>query len=716
MKHILIFIFFSLSFALFGQNDTHPNFTQSQLDSALKGTKYIDIPSHFNSNGDKNTWDIDLKDLGDVINGKSNPSQIIALQDTTGCTSWTSASTNFQTDMPTADSLLFITINGINYPINLPMDDGSTGSIPPATAALMQTAIGNAITSAGYSATTSVGASGIFTNITYQLTAGNSPLTIQYTIKTGGFYNNLVIAKSVPYNCTYTNRPIKPTDTQLAVNTCPAITLAYSEGDLDTLRVYDCNTNDWRIVGAEHDYNYSLSPLIVGVDTTGFILNKNGIPQDTVLLCSGGGNTVVDTRLQLSVANDSLKVEVIDVATNVVLSTSYFDDVINKVDTTKWELGGNTLSLPKYFGTKTNTNIPLLLNNVNVGEFRTSDSFVNNAGTGLATSGNPRIRFGTSNYTDDDAAILIHRKIDGNLLFSHAIRDESEFETDGPGAYTPFDAAFTFKGNTPSVNHMGAFQSRNNYANSGTLNAMYSLTSRFNLNGGLVENLYDMYMFPIYGANQTYNNRYGVFMEYHTQPNTYFLYSAGPSPSYLGGVLQTAGDIISTGNISANNVWSNNGFNSTGLGIGARTASTAGFYQTLIGHNAGTNLTASATLFNTYIGASSGFTGTTVNRNTYIGAYAGYLSTGSDNIFIGKDAGYNELGSNKLYISNSNTSTPLLGGDFSTQELKIGGVQQFSVQYPTSGAGVTNGSIFYGTDGGLYFKGGSGTVTLVAAP
>lgn len=332
MKHILIFIFFSLSFALFGQNDTHPNFTQSQLDSALNGTKQVEIPSHFNSNGDKNTWDINLKDLGDVIKSQSNPSQIIALQDTSGCTSWTSASTNFQTDMPTADSLLFITINGINYTINLPMDDGSTGSIPPAIAALMQTAIGNAITSAGYSATTSVGASGIFTNITFQLTAGNSPLTIQYTIKTGGFYNNLVIAKSVPYNCTYTNRAIKPTDTQLAVNTCPAITLAYSEGNLDTLRVYDCNTNDWRIVGAEHDYNYSLSPLIVGVDTTGFILNKNGVPQDTVLLCSGGGNTVVDTRLQLSVANDSLKVEVIDVATNVVLSTSYFDDIINKPD------------------------------------------------------------------------------------------------------------------------------------------------------------------------------------------------------------------------------------------------------------------------------------------------------------------------------------------------------------------------------------------------
>lgn len=38
---------------------------------------------------------------------------------------------------------------------------------------------------------------------------------------------------------------------------------------------------------------------------------------------------------------------------------------------------------------------------------------------------------------------------------------------------------------------------------------------------------------------------------------------------------------------------------------------------------------------------------------------------------------------------------------------------QLSKQFATSGAGVSNGSIFYGTDGALYYKGGSGTVTLI---
>ena len=53
--------------------------------------------------------------------------------------------------------------------------------------------------------------------------------------------------------------------------------------------------------------------------------------------------------------------------------------------------------------------------------------------------------------------------------------------------------------------------------------------------------------------------------------------------------------------------------------------------------------------------------------NTAIGERAGYsLVTGSSNVFLGYNAGYYELGSNKLYIANSNTTTPLIYGDFST--------------------------------------------------
>jgi hypothetical protein len=57
-----------------------------------------------------------------------------------------------------------------------------------------------------------------------------------------------------------------------------------------------------------------------------------------------------------------------------------------------------------------------------------------------------------------------------------------------------------------------------------------------------------------------------------------------------------------------------------------------------------------------------------------IGRFAGYHNIiGNNNVFLGSGAGYNETGSNKLYISNSNTSTPLIYGEFDNQYLEING-------------------------------------------
>ena len=45
--------------------------------------------------------------------------------------------------------------------------------------------------------------------------------------------------------------------------------------------------------------------------------------------------------------------------------------------------------------------------------------------------------------------------------------------------------------------------------------------------------------------------------------------------------------------------------------------------------------------------------------------FAGFSNTaGSGNVFLGNEAGYKETGSNKLYIDNSDTSTPLIYGQF----------------------------------------------------
>jgi hypothetical protein len=109
------------------------------------------------------------------------------------------------------------------------------------------------------------------------------------------------------------------------------------------------------------------------------------------------------------------------------------------------------------------------------------------------------------------------------------------------------------------------------------------------------------------------------------------------------------------------------------VGEGAGNANDAsGTDNTFVGYQAGfTNTSAD---YNVYLGSGAGYSGTTGGTNTAIGFQAGYSnSVGTGNIFLGYQAGYSETGSNKLYIDNSNTSTPLIYGDFSTDEITING-------------------------------------------
>ena len=76
---------------------------------------------------------------------------------------------------------------------------------------------------------------------------------------------------------------------------------------------------------------------------------------------------------------------------------------------------------------------------------------------------------------------------------------------------------------------------------------------------------------------------------------------------------------------------------------------------------------------NTYIGSYAGVSNEDGNKNVMIGRQAGYYATGGSNVFLGYKAGYNETGDNKLYIDNSDTSSPLIHGDFSENVVTING-------------------------------------------
>lgn len=101
----------------------------------------------------------------------------------------------------------------------------------------------------------------------------------------------------------------------------------------------------------------------------------------------------------------------------------------------------------------------------------------------------------------------------------------------------------------------------------------------------------------------------------------------------------------------------------TALGYASLDAITTGDDNLVVGFNAGTALNTGGT--NTLIGSGAGAT----------------LSSHSGNVFIGFQAGGNASVSNQLYIDNTNTSTPLIHGDFSTDAITINGTLRLADYY-----------------------------------
>ena len=142
----------------------------------------------------------------------------------------------------------------------------------------------------------------------------------------------------------------------------------------------------------------------------------------------------------------------------------------------------------------------------------------------------------------------------------------------------------------------------------------------------------------------------------------------------------------------------------TFLGYNAGYANTTGLDNTFLGYWAGYSNTAG--YCNTFLGFRAGRYNTFGNYNTFFGYHAGYYNTtGIGNIFVGQSAGFNETGSNKLYIANSDTSSPLIFGDFANEILGVNGKLGIGTQSPiypmelqTTGRNAT--FVLQRTDGG----------------
>lgn len=148
-----------------------------------------------------------------------------------------------------------------------------------------------------------------------------------------------------------------------------------------------------------------------------------------------------------------------------------------------------------------------------------------------------------------------------------------------------------------------------------------------------------------------------------------------------------AGSTLTTG--------SNNTFTGVSTGIGACFSCQVGlpiigndnsFYGSFSGYsNNGGNS-------NCFFGANSGSANINGSFNTYLGFNSASINKGSNNVFIGSNSGpvaNNQLGaflSDKLFIDNIRTNTPLIWGDFATDQLKLNGAVGVGavITYPTN--------------------------------
>jgi len=132
-----------------------------------------------------------------------------------------------------------------------------------------------------------------------------------------------------------------------------------------------------------------------------------------------------------------------------------------------------------------------------------------------------------------------------------------------------------------------------------------------------------------------------------------------------GGGSEATGN-TGIGNMSLRSITS--GYYNTAVGNMAQTGITTGIGNTSLGENSLSTI--STQCFNTAIGTDSLWQNLG-QYNVAVGMNSGSANTGSSNVFLGYAAGQNELGSNKLYIDNSNDTTPLIYGDFSTDAVTI---------------------------------------------
>ncbi|MCW5518631.1 tail fiber domain-containing protein [Aureitalea sp. L0-47] len=118
--------------------------------------------------------------------------------------------------------------------------------------------------------------------------------------------------------------------------------------------------------------------------------------------------------------------------------------------------------------------------------------------------------------------------------------------------------------------------------------------------------------------------------------------------------------------IGADALYNTTGDRNVGVGHQTMLSNTTGNFNVALGANAGHYVQGDN---NVFIGRSAGYVGSTHSKD--------------GSVFIGNQAGYSESNSNRLYIENSNSTSPLIYGEFDNDILRTNGTLQ--IGNPTSG-------------------------------
>ena len=170
------------------------------------------------------------------------------------------------------------------------------------------------------------------------------------------------------------------------------------------------------------------------------------------------------------------------------------------------------------------------------------------------------------------------------------------------------------------------------------------------------------------GINNIFIGNESGTLNYYGDDNIYIGYQAGYRNDY-------ASENVFIGNYAGYNNYSDDpppyGSMNAFVGTYAGYSHIDGFLNTFLGYRAGEDNRGARE--NTYVGGYAG-SNNNASENVAIGVSAGNSNlTGSGNVFLGYKAGFSEMGSDKLYIDNSNTTTPLIHGDFATDILTVNG-------------------------------------------